>query len=153
MPEMPGKGANHPTAECNKPTACRTCGKEHRTAECSEEDQTKFWCANCNTHGHASWDRMCPRLIEMSRRLAQLDPSSMYIYFLSDETWTWEKMRAPDTNEWETNNIDLTNFLNRESTRQERHLDNERNMRREPEHSNERHRPGPVDEGWQNQPG
>jgi len=37
-------------------------------------------------------------------------------------------MRVPDTNKWETNNIDLTNFLNRESMRQERHLDNKRNI-------------------------
>ena len=49
-------GANHLAAECDKPTACGTCGKEHRTAECSEEDQTKFWCANCKTHRHAPWD-------------------------------------------------------------------------------------------------
>jgi len=81
---------------------------------------------------------MCPRFIETSRRLARLDPESTYIYFPSDETWTWEQMRAPDTNEWETNNIDLTKFPNRGSTRQERHLDNERNMTREPEYSNER---------------
>ena len=133
------KGANHLTAECNKPTACRTCGKEHRTAECSEEDKTKFWCTNCKTHGHTSWDQMCPRFMETSRRLARLNPESMYIYFPSDEMWTWEQMRAPDTNKWEINNIDLTNFPNRESTRQERHLDNERNMRREPEYSNKRH--------------
>jgi len=49
-------GYNHLAAECNKPTACGTCSKEHQTTDCSEADQTKFWCANCKTHGHASWD-------------------------------------------------------------------------------------------------
>jgi len=75
---------------------------------------------------------MCPRFIKVSRRLEQLNPESMYIYFPSDKMWTWEQTRVPDTNGWETNNLDSRSFLNREPMRQERHLANKSSMRREP---------------------
>jgi len=75
---------------------------------------------------------MWPRFIKVSRRLEQLNLESMYIYFPSDKMWTWEQTREPDTNGWETNNLDSRSYLNRELTRQERHQANERSKRREP---------------------
>ena len=56
------------------------------------------------THSHASWDRMCPKFIEASKRLEYLNPESMYIYFPSDEPWTWEQLRNTVMNGTSANN-------------------------------------------------
>src|SRR5882724_6299669 len=95
--------SNHLAAECDQNTICGTCGKEHRTAECSECDQKKYWCVNCNLHGHASWDRTCPKFLDRSKRLEQLNPESMYTYFPTNEPWTWEQTRNPEAKGQATN--------------------------------------------------
>jgi len=81
---------------------CGTCGKDHRTAECTEDDQERHWCANCKTFGHTSWDQSCPKFTEESKRLKHLNPESMYIYFPTDEPWTWEQLRNLTTSEMGT---------------------------------------------------
>ena len=96
-------GSGHLAAECDQPMTCGTCSKEHRTTDCSEDEQVKFWCANCKSHGHTSWDRTCPKFIENSRRLEQLNPEGMYIYFPTEEPWTWEQSGNPLANEWANN--------------------------------------------------
>ena len=60
-------------------------------AECSEDNQSRYSCANCKMVGHASWDRTCPSFIEVSRRLELWDLENSYRYFPSDEPWTWEQ--------------------------------------------------------------
>src|SRR5882724_6429399 len=89
-------GSNHLAVECDQTAVCGTCGQEHQTIECTESDQRKYWCTNCNSHGHASWDCTCPKFIEHSKRLEQLNPESMYTYFTTNEPWTWEQTRIPD---------------------------------------------------------
>jgi len=48
------------TAKCMHPNTCRTCCKEHRTANCKVVNQAHFWFTSCKAAGHASWDQLCP---------------------------------------------------------------------------------------------
>src|SRR5882724_303942 len=82
---------NHFAVECNHLNVCSTCGKEHKTADCDELDSEKFWCINCKALGHASWDQLCPKFLEVSRKLAANDPEHMYRFFPSHKPWTWEQ--------------------------------------------------------------
>ena len=52
----------------------------------------RFWCANCNTSGLASWDHLCPRFLEECSRIESLDPEHMYKYFPNQEVWMWEQV-------------------------------------------------------------
>ena len=56
--------ARHLTTDCNHCVTCSTCSKEHCTAECTETTRDSFWCVNCNSLGHASWDRLCLTFLE-----------------------------------------------------------------------------------------
>jgi len=56
--------ARHLTADFNHHITCSTCSKEHCTAECTETIRDSFWCVNCNSLGHASWDRLCLTFLE-----------------------------------------------------------------------------------------
>jgi len=71
---------------------CCTCGNEHRMAKCTETDHDRFWCANCNMSGHASWDHLCPRFIEECRRIEGSDLEHTYKYFPNQEAWMWEQV-------------------------------------------------------------
>ena len=57
---------------------------------------------NCKKIGHTSWDQSCPKFTEESKRLKHLNPESMYIYFPTDELWTWEQLRNLTTSEMGT---------------------------------------------------
>ncbi|KAF8260940.1 hypothetical protein EI94DRAFT_1517802, partial [Lactarius quietus] len=64
---------------------CGTCGREHRTKNCTCRD--KLHCVLCNTNTHASWDRECP---EFLRRCAQSNenyPENYLPYFPTGEDW------------------------------------------------------------------
>jgi hypothetical protein len=67
---------------------CGTCGGDHRTNTCTET--TKKYCASCNNHTHASWDRGCP---EFAKRCAWYDskhPDNLLKFFPTGEAWTQE---------------------------------------------------------------
>jgi hypothetical protein len=83
--------ANHFAADCQNQEVCGTCGQEHRTTACTEKDQTKFRCINCNESGHASWDQLCPRFVEKSCKLENANLKSSYRFFPCEEAWTWEQ--------------------------------------------------------------
>jgi len=125
-------GSPHLAAACGKPTVCRTCGKEHWIAKCTEDDQVKHWCTNCKMLSHTSWDHTSPKFTEESKRLKYLNPESTYIYFPTDEPWTWEQSRNTVTNGTGFNDPDLRNTQHMELTDQTGHLNEVRNARRTP---------------------
>jgi len=81
----------HLAAKCEAPNTCSMCGKEHKTAECTESENDKFWCVNCKELGHASWDHLHPCFLEAGRWLEITDPEHTYRFFPSQEPWTWEQ--------------------------------------------------------------
>ena len=83
--------ANHLAAKCMHPNTCRTCSKEHRTADCEVVDQAHFWCTSCKAVGHMSWDWLCPAFIEVSSQLERTDPEHTYRFFPTHKPWTWEQ--------------------------------------------------------------
>ena len=85
-------GTNHLAAACGSHNICGTCGKEHWTADCTEADCDKFWCASCKVDSHASWDRLCPTFIEVRKRAECADPEHTYRFFPGQEPWTWEQI-------------------------------------------------------------
>lgn len=81
----------HIAAQCKSDTTiCATCSEEHETDGCIVEDETKFRCTNCDTEGHASWDRTCTKYQEAARELEKNTEDSKYKYFRTKEDWTWE---------------------------------------------------------------
>ena len=146
-------GSNHLVADCDQPPICGTCGKEHRTADCTEDEQERYWFTNCKSHGHASWDCTCPKFIENSRRLEQLNPESTYIYFPTDEPWTWEQLENPIANGWTNNVTEMRNSQIWTLTVQAIHAGESGNDRRTPmkdENTSPRHIP--IDTSMTKQP-
>src|SRR5882672_2473644 len=88
---------SHFSAGCSGQETCRTCGEEHHTAECMEDNQEKCRCANCKVLGNALWDRTCPKFMQAARKLEERDPESTYKFFPTDEPWTWEQDRDAGT--------------------------------------------------------
>ena len=86
----------HFAAQCSQDgETCGTCGKGHATKECTERNTDHYWCVNCKTGGHASWDRMCPSFRGESERMKRRDPESSYRFYpVEDTPWTWEQHRA-----------------------------------------------------------
>jgi len=84
-------GANHFAVGCGSQNVCGTCGKEHRTAECTEDSHAQFYCANCKATNNVSWDHACHKFMESCKRLEDSDPVIFYRFFLTNELWTWEQ--------------------------------------------------------------
>jgi len=80
----------HKASECDKPTACGTCGKGHKTNECNAPMGTT-WCVSCNVETHASWDRKtCPTFIKKAEEYDRRNPDNLLPYFPDNKlTWTW----------------------------------------------------------------
>ena len=78
-------------ADCDHAETCGTCGQEHHTAECEEPNLDKYKCVSCNTYGHASWDRTCPKFMAACQKVERTDPENTYKYFPDDNPWMWEQ--------------------------------------------------------------
>lgn len=62
----------HMAKDCPSPVnICGSCGGDHRGSGCTVTEQCDFWCNNCQTKGHASWDRLCP--IFLSKKQQKTD--------------------------------------------------------------------------------
>jgi len=70
--------ARHLAADCNQQRACGTCGWDHHMDECLKTNRDVFWCVNCSTSGHMSWDRLCLAFLETSKHMEELDPEHSY---------------------------------------------------------------------------
>ena len=86
--------SRHFADECISPEICGTCRRLHCTAECTENDRSKYKCATCKTTGHASWDRLCPKFVELCNQMDGNNPKSTYKFFPSNNAWTWESVNA-----------------------------------------------------------
>ena len=60
-------------------------------AECTEMSRASFWCVNCNSSGHASWDRLCPTFLDACKCTEGADPKHTYKFFPGCNAWTWEQ--------------------------------------------------------------
>lgn len=91
-----GIGGGHLAAECPQVAdTCGTCAGAHRTETCQISDSRGYRCANCQTRGHAAWDRTCPAFLSSAARLTERNPDNKYRYFLSDDPSTWEQLHNP----------------------------------------------------------
>jgi len=83
-------GTDHLAANCPSKTICGTCGGDHRTSQCFEENPAAHSCVNCRVRGHASWSRDCPEFTK--RRLSMQSGEARFkFYTLENEDWTWER--------------------------------------------------------------
>lgn len=94
--------AKHLAAECDGKDTCGTCSGEHRTQNCAEGNTGQVYCVNCKSSEHASWNRLCPRFVELAEKMEKQDPENTYKYFPNDDTWTWEQ-RYQETSEPQNN--------------------------------------------------
>ena len=77
----------HFAAECHaKADTCRTCGENHVTKDCTDND--KRYCVACKATDHVSWDRSCPEFCRKSAHFNELHPENALTYFPTEESWT-----------------------------------------------------------------
>ncbi|KAF8800488.1 hypothetical protein BYT27DRAFT_7057547, partial [Phlegmacium glaucopus] len=86
----------HRAAKCASiHEVCGRCGKQHRTSDCQEVDQTVFECSNCKTAnngkhgGHGAVDRRCPVFLERVERVNRLCRENKYRFFCTADPKTW----------------------------------------------------------------
>ena len=153
--------ACHLVATCVKDDICGTCGQKHRTSECTETDPELFACADCSEYGNASWDRTCPKFLELCNQLEANDPESTYKYFIDEQKWTWEQCgggtnksnlrveedRTTQTNERETQQIDENDRFDTWSEMP--YMQTQDPRPRTQRHSGANPRAGNRDTGWQ----
>ncbi|KAF8470974.1 hypothetical protein DFH94DRAFT_811491 [Russula ochroleuca] len=65
-----------------------TCGREHRSKDCTEAN--KRHCISCKVDTHASWDRTCPEFAKKCSWYDQKHPDNLLKYFPTDDDWTRE---------------------------------------------------------------
>jgi hypothetical protein len=77
----------HFASDCTQSRdTCGTCGGDHRTNICN--NRNKRYCASCNDHSHASWDRNCPEFAKRCSWYDKKHPDNTLKYFPTGETWT-----------------------------------------------------------------
>lgn len=82
----------HFAKQCTAHTdTCGTCGdKSHTTKECTVTDPAKRYCVNCETHGHASWDRNCATFATAKKKMIGRNKEASYKYFpIADDPTSW----------------------------------------------------------------
>ncbi|EIW53563.1 uncharacterized protein TRAVEDRAFT_75838, partial [Trametes versicolor FP-101664 SS1] len=85
----------HLAADCTvKDEICGTCAGAHRTADCTVTEHMRRRCVNCDTTGHASWDRDCPEFIEKFEKLSARQPGNWYRFFPTADPRTWEMLES-----------------------------------------------------------
>jgi hypothetical protein len=133
--------ARHVAARCDSQDTCGTCGGEHRTASCEENDPRKFKCANCNVDGHASWDRTCLTFRTACLAAEKSDPEHTYKFFPNENPWTWEQQDTADGTE------DASDLLKKANAQEEK-----RRRTEEAGHHKERQESIRSREGWRTEP-
>ncbi|TDL19050.1 hypothetical protein BD410DRAFT_697962, partial [Rickenella mellea] len=83
-------GSDHLANECkSEHDICGNCGDKHRTSSCEINDPSLYYCVNCKHHGHAAWDRLCPKFMEISTRFLARNPTNKYRFFPTNMPDTW----------------------------------------------------------------
>ncbi|PIL37605.1 transcription factor [Ganoderma sinense ZZ0214-1] len=82
--------AGHLARDCpQQQDACGTCGRAHRTSECTRQEPRDFKCSACNKHGHATWSRDCPAFIDRMRRADARHPENRLRFFPTADPDSW----------------------------------------------------------------
>ncbi|OSC96534.1 hypothetical protein PYCCODRAFT_1379001, partial [Trametes coccinea BRFM310] len=69
---------------------CANCAGPHSTAQCNTaDDPHSYRCANCDTAGHAAWDRCCPTLRARVSARAHRKADSGFRFFVTNSPKTW----------------------------------------------------------------
>ena len=78
---------------------CGMCSKyDHHTSQCQETCTDNFYCVNCKTYQHASWDQTCPTFLKEKAQLQAHQPEHRCKYFsIQDNPSTWPKSSNPNT--------------------------------------------------------
>jgi hypothetical protein len=144
----------HFAKECpSEIDVCGTCGLNHRTDACTKTEQAKFACANCNSKGHASWDRLCPVILKAADRAESSDPEATYKYFpTAEEPWTWEQKtnRSKTNPHWQQAGlgaVDLGKIVGPEA--EWRRVEGQKQRRAHAMMNNTNPRVGNRDSGWE----
>ncbi|KAI0741301.1 hypothetical protein C8Q80DRAFT_1051338, partial [Daedaleopsis nitida] len=83
-------GVPHIAATCPAPSdVCGTCAGAHRTSSCAVKDKQQMRCCNCNTNGHAAWDRACPCFVKALAQFNERTPSNRYRFYPTADPSTW----------------------------------------------------------------
>ncbi len=69
-----------------KEDICGTCGENHCTNKCSNNE--KLSCASCKTNEHMSWDRNCPEFRQRCDSYDNRYPENRLTYFPTAQDWT-----------------------------------------------------------------
>ncbi|RDX44143.1 hypothetical protein OH76DRAFT_1360052 [Lentinus brumalis] len=78
---------------------CASCASiHHRTAECTITSHDDYRCVNCNTRGHAAWEKSCPAYACALRKLRARRPESGFRFFpLAEDPYTWESIEGGES--------------------------------------------------------
>ncbi|TDL13811.1 hypothetical protein BD410DRAFT_704868, partial [Rickenella mellea] len=86
-------GSDHLANDCKlEHDICGNCGEKHRTNTCTTLDPNHYYCVNCKHHGHAAWDRLCPKFMEISTCFLARNPTNKYRFFPTNSPDTWEQI-------------------------------------------------------------
>ncbi|TDL20954.1 hypothetical protein BD410DRAFT_702829, partial [Rickenella mellea] len=86
-------GSDHLASDCKlEHDICGNCGDKHRTSTCQISDTNHYYCVNCKCRGHAAWDRLCPKFMEISHRFLARNPTNKYRFFPTNSPDTWEQI-------------------------------------------------------------
>ncbi|PIL24452.1 transcription factor [Ganoderma sinense ZZ0214-1] len=82
--------AGHLARDCPQQNdTCGTCGRAHRTSECTRQDPRDHKCVVCNKSGHATWSRDCPEFIDRLRRADARHPENRLRFFPTTDPDSW----------------------------------------------------------------
>ena len=86
----------HVARTCTSPhDICARCSGQHRTTECANKSSENLRCANCRGP-HAASDRSCEVFQEQLKRMREQQPDSAYVFYPTNEPWTWAKEQEPE---------------------------------------------------------
>ena len=82
--------AGHLAKDCPQAhEVCGTCGRAHKTRDCTRQDPTYHRCANCNVDGHPTWSRDCPAFLDQLRRTDARYPENRLRFFPTADPDSW----------------------------------------------------------------
>lgn len=93
----------HYAAKCpSEKDICGTCGEDHKTSTCENHGNAdKLYCKNCETAGHAAWDRSCPVYAAKADALRRRYQEDEGRYFTTEDPTTWEIRGSQGRRPWE----------------------------------------------------
>ena len=89
----------HQAKDCKaKNNVCSRCSQDHRTSECTVNEQSSFQCPNCHQQGHKAADPNCPVYTQQIKDLRRRFPADNYVLFPTDRPDTWTRHEVTEHN-------------------------------------------------------